>query len=122
MKLISRFALLSGLACSLSFAGSWSGTLVDSKCYASKKGNESANVHPGSTDVSRPIRYCAPTAKTKAFTFVQQDGSAVDLDAAGNQKAMDFVAKTGKQSRYWVSVIGEMTQNVLTVDAVSIAK
>jgi hypothetical protein len=121
MNFISRFVLLSALASTVSFAGVWSGTLVDSKCYASKKGNESGNVHPGSTDVNRPIRYCTPNAKTTDFAVVQHDGSVVDLDSAGNQKAMELVTKT-KQSRYKVNVTGQMNQNVLAVDALSIAK
>ena len=60
----------------LSFAGSWSGSLVDSKCYDALE----RNVNPTDTlynvdrDGYREIRYCSPTTKTKYFAVVPFDG------------------------------------------------
>src|SRR5580698_2732795 len=91
-------------------AGSWSGTLVDSKCYAS----EERNVNPTDTlthvdrDGNREIRYCSPRAKTKSFAVVQADGTIYTLDSAGNAKAAELVRTIGKQSRFVVAVTGAL--------------
>jgi len=53
---------------------------------------------------------------------VLHDGTSVDLDADGNQKAHELVMKEAKLSRYEVNVTGDRVQNTLKVDAISMAK
>jgi hypothetical protein len=112
------------LSSALSFAGSWSGVLVDSKCYAS----EERNVNPTDTmtfvdrDQNLGIRYCSPKEKTKSFALVQSDGSTFQLDSAGDTKAAELVRTTGKRSRFAVTVTGELGKNTIQVDSVSMAR
>ena len=121
---VTRLALLFCLSSALSFAGSWSGVLVDSKCYAS----EERNVNPTDTmtfvdrDQNLGIRYCSPKEKTKSFALVQSDGSTFQLDSPGDTKAAELVRTTGKRSRFAVTVTGELGKNTIQVDSVSMAR
>jgi len=119
-----RLAALFCLSVALSFAGSWSGALVDSKCYDAME----RNVNPTDTltDVDRDrdleIRYCSPNARTKLFAVVQQSGQSFKLDSVGNAKAAELVRKTGKKSSFVVAVIGEMSKNTVQVDSISMSR
>ncbi len=120
----ARLAVVLCLSVPLSFAASWSGALVDAKCYDA----EERNVNPTDTltnvdrDGNREIRYCSPSAKTKSFAVVQADGPALKLDSAGNAKAAELVPKTRKRSRLFVSVTGELGNNTIKADSISIAR
>jgi hypothetical protein len=124
MTLTMRLAVLLGLSSGLSFAGTWSGVLVDSKCYDA----EERNVNPTDTltsvdrDGNLEIRYCSPSAKTKSFAVVRSDGPSLHLDSAGNAKAAELVPKTRKKSRLAVAVIGEISGDTIKVDSIAIAK
>lgn len=124
MELAARLAVLFCLASALSFAGSWSGWLVDSKCYASLERNK----NPTDTlsyvdrDQGDEIRYCRPSAKTKSFAVVDQNGLSFNLDASGNAKAAELVRSAGKKRAGQVAVTGEKTGNTLKVDSISIAR
>jgi hypothetical protein len=121
---MTRLTALLCLSSALSLAGSWSGVLVDAKCYAT----EERNVNPTDTlthvdrDQNSEIRYCSPRPKTKVFGVVQQDGSIYKLDSAGNLKAVDLVRKTGKQSRFPVAITGEMNGNTIQVNSISVIR
>jgi len=124
MTVSTRLAALLFLSSALSYAGSWSGALVDSKCW----GNEERNVNPTDTstyvdrDRNMEIRYCSPSAKTKVFGVVQSDGMSLTLDSAGNAKAAELVRKTGKKSLFAVQVTGEMLGSTVKVDSISMAR
>jgi len=125
MAVTTWFAALLCFSSALSFAESWSGALVDSKCYAS----EERNVNPKDTliyvdrDTNQEIRYCSPVAKTKSFAIVQYDGLTLNLDTAGNAKAADLVRKGGKKkARFAVVINGEQSRNTIKVDSISAAK
>jgi hypothetical protein len=122
MALTLRLLLLASLTSALSLAESWSGLLVDSRCYTSSQNNMKAGSHPASTDIGRTLRVCAATARTRAFAIVQHDGTSVGLDADGNQKAHELVMKRGKMSQYEVNVTGDMIQNTLKVATIWTAK
>jgi hypothetical protein len=119
-----RMAALLCWSAALSLAGSWSGSLVDSKCYAS----EERNVNPTDTltyvdrDGNLEIRYCSPNKKTKSFAIVLSDGLSVSLDMDGNAKAAELVRKTGKRSPLYVAIRGEMVGKMIRVDSISTAK
>ena len=96
MHLITLLFLSSAFAC----AGTWPGTLVDSKCFAIAE----LNVNPTDTltyvdrDQNQEILSCSPGPKTKSFAVVQHDGLSLKLDSAGNAQAAEIVRKTAKKS------------------------
>ncbi|HTS50997.1 MAG TPA: hypothetical protein VMH05_23785, partial [Bryobacteraceae bacterium] len=65
MLLTARLAALFYLASAPSFAGSWSGLLVDSKCYAALERNKSPTDTLNYVDRNKgdEVRYCRPRAK-----------------------------------------------------------
>jgi hypothetical protein len=112
------------LSASLSFAGTWSGFLVDSRCYEAAE----RNVNPTDTltyvdrDGSSELRRCSPKAKTKLFAVVQSVDPSFKLDSAGNAMAAELVRQTVKKSRLVVTVTGEMTKDTVKVDSIVAAK
>jgi hypothetical protein len=124
MKLALRAAALLCFSSGLGLAASWSGFLVDSRCFA----NRERNVNPTDTlsavdrDQNSELRYCSPNAKTKSFALVQQDGSSFTFDPAGNAKAIELVRKAAKTSWIAVAVTGEAKKNTITVDSISLAQ
>jgi hypothetical protein len=116
-----RLAVLLFLASATGFAGTWSGSLVDSKCFAASE----RNVNPTDTltavdrDQNQEIRYCTPGSKTRLFAVVDANGLSFVLDSAGNAKAVEFVRSAGKKSRIAVVVTGELTNRTITVDSIS---
>ena len=121
MNLTLRFAVLLSLTSVLSFAESWSGALVDTKCYATAQQNVS-HEHPGSTDTMRAIRSCLPNEETKSFSIVPQVGTALNLNTNGNQKAHELVLKESRKSTFMVSVTGDKTEDTLKVNTISLVK
>ncbi len=123
MKLALCATALLCLSSLLSLAASWSGFLVDARCYE----NRERNVNPTDTltavdrDQNSELRYCAPNVKTKAFALVEQDGSIFTLDSGGNTKAIELVRAAGKKSSFVVAVTGEAKKNTITVDSISVA-
>ncbi|MGA2712045.1 MAG: hypothetical protein ABSG41_02980 [Bryobacteraceae bacterium] len=120
----TRLAFFLCLFSVLSFAESWSGVLVDSRCW----GAEERNVNPTDTltsvdrDTNRAIRYCSPTAKTKFFAIVQPDGLSFKLDSAGDAKAAELIRNNGRKSLYRVAVTGNVNKNTINVDSIVIAR
>lgn len=122
-KRIPRATCLAVFLClsPLCVAASWSGALVDSKCYSA----EQRNVNPTDTltsvdrDTNLEISYCSPGKKTKYFAIVQSSGLTFRLNPAGNAKAAELVRTTGKKSRFEVTVTGAMNKDVVTVDSIS---
>ncbi len=118
MHLISLLFLSSAFK----YAGTWSGILVDSKCFAIAE----LNVNPTDTltyvdrDQNQEIRLCSPGAKTKSFAIVQHDGVSFKLDSLGNAKAAEIVPNTGKKSSLAVVVTGEVSRNTIKVDSISV--
>jgi hypothetical protein len=121
MTMTLRLACLLSLLSVLSFAGSWTGALVDAKCYTTAQQNASHG-HPASGDTKRAVRSCAPSDKTMSFSVVQQVGMAFSLDPDGNEKARELVLKEGKRSPFMVHVTGDVTENSLKVDTISMGK
>jgi len=123
MMLTIPIAALFCLSSALSYAESWSGALVDSKCYDSME----RNVNPTDTmtnvdrDTNLEIRYCSPSPKTKAFAVVLQDGRSFRLDSAGNAEAAQLVRNAGKKSRFLVAITGTIAKGMVKVDSISMA-
>jgi hypothetical protein len=107
----------------LGFAGSWSGWLVNSKCYASMESNRSEPESFSNWDRNLAIRYCTADKKTKSFSVVRWDnGSNFNLNPAGNEKAAELPLNADKKFVYLVNVMGETSRNTVTVQAISIVK
>jgi hypothetical protein len=124
MKLTVRLTALLCLASGLGFADSWSGVLVDSKCYAS----EESNVNPDDTDtyVDRDrnfeLRYCHPTARTKSFAIVQESGESLKLDSASDAKAAEIARNGDKKANVFVAVTGERNKRTIQVNSISLVR
>jgi hypothetical protein len=105
----------------VAFAATWSGALVDSKCYESILSNRNPwETSPGAYDTAGDIRYCSPRAKTRSFALIQDDGSKLALDPAGNQKAIDLLRKAPARHLYVVNVTGEKIRKMLKVQVISL--
>ena len=121
MVFLIRLAALLALASAACFAETWSGPLVDSKCY----GAEQRNVNPTDTqtyvDVDRgyEIRYCSPTHKTKLFAIVSPEGERLKFDDAGNAKAAGLVRNYNRKRILEVTVSGEMAGKAIKVQSIS---
>src|SRR5579872_530929 len=117
-----RFITWLCLSSAFAYAGSWSGTLVDSKCFAIAE----FNVNPADTltyvdrDQNQELRLCSPSAKTNSFAVVQHDGVSLKLDPAGNAKATEIVRNSAKKNRFAVVVTGTMSENTITIDSISL--
>ena len=123
MELTTPLAVLLCLASAPSFAGSWSGWLVDAKCYAALERNKSPTdtLNYVDRDKNHELRYCEPNAKTRSFALVERNGLSFNLDAGGNAKAAELVRRAGKKSIAEVTVAGEMTTDTVKVDSISMA-
>jgi hypothetical protein len=112
-----RLAILMCLASLPAFSATWTGYLVDGKCYAA----EERNVNPGDgnahvdSDMDFEIRYCAPTAKTTEFAVVPADWNAIRLDGAGNAQAAELIRGLGKTRYLRVAVSGDRLRRTLQV-------
>jgi len=122
MDLTLRLAALFCMASALGCAGTWSGVLVDAKCYAS----EESNVNPRDTtfwvdtDRNSEIRYCHPKSHTTSFAIVQQSGESLKLDSASDVKASEIARNGDKKYNLYVDVTGEQTKGVVKVDSISV--
>lgn len=124
MAALLRIALLACFSAGLSFAGTWSGVLVDARCW----GFRERNVNPRDTltfvdrDRNLELSFCTPNAKTKSFAVVPEDGVSLALDAAGNAKAAEVVKQANRKSPLVVDVTGEVNKNTIAVASISAAK
>jgi hypothetical protein len=118
IKLISLLCLASGLG----FAETWSGNLVDARCYQALAGNHNVSESPVDQDVSMEVRYCAPKASTKVFAIVRSDDVGVPLNAAGNAQAAELVRQARPKTPLYVVVSGEMQNRTMAVNSISPAQ
>jgi hypothetical protein len=101
--------LVTGLLTMLSTLGSattWSGVLVDGKCYAAFKGDTRSSLRYVDRDTAWMIRYCAPRLGTGCFAVVPVDGGTFPLDKNGNAQAWALVRKIGRRRVAVVEVAG----------------
>lgn len=120
MTLILRVLCFSCLASVLGLAGTLSGWLVDSRCYASVITN--TNAGEVSSDGNLAIRYCTADNTTKSFAVVWWDsGSHSNLNPAGNEKAALLPLSADKRFVYRVKITGETRGHTVEVHAISIA-
>jgi hypothetical protein len=119
MKLARHLAALVFIAATASFAaGSWSGYMVDSKCYESLHRN-TASTSTVDRDMTWIIRRCPPNVKTKSFGVVLKNWQIFTFDPIGNTKAAEILHSNAKQSVYQIKVAGDMDKTILRVDSIS---
>jgi len=104
----------------LGFAGSWSGSLVDSNCYASEERNANKNTTTVDRDMSAVVRYCSPNAHMRDFAIVLPDWDGHKLDSAGNAKAAELVRNTRRRSVFEVTLTGDLTKDSIAVTSISL--
>ena len=113
------FTLMPGIA------ATWTGSLVDAKCYQTIEQNHSPTDTETYVDRDKDmeIRFCRPKAKTRAFAVVDFNGQSFTLDAAGNLQATELVRNAAKGTRrFSVTVTGEMSKNTVKVDSLVASK
>ena len=111
------------LAASPAFSATWTGYLVDSRCYAAEERNvnpSDANPHADS-DMDHEIRYCAVKPKTREFALVDADWSRLRFDAAGNAQAAELARKTANTRFLRVDVSGELNKDTISLKSISVA-
>lgn len=120
---ISRSKLVIPVFCfasQLTFAQSWTGVLVDAKCFQTAQPSYSESDSPATKDANLEIRLCSPKAKTRLFAVVPRNGDAVVLDTAGNAKAAELVHQRTSKGPVFVTVNGEKNNNkVLALELTS---
>jgi hypothetical protein len=124
---MSRKTRLIGLVCmmaSLAFAESWSGSLVNSRCYDALESNHNPDDTLTAVDRDRAseVNYCAPNRKTKSFAVITHDGETLRLDPGGNTKAAGLVRTAGKKSSYYVQLTGEKKGHSITTESISLVQ
>jgi len=127
VPLAARLAALACLSSALSFAGNWSGILVDSRCWDIQENNRGGTLVYDGRDGNLEIRLCSPGAKTRSFSVVLADGNSLKLDAAGNTKAAELILdngkkENGKKAQATVVVTGETSKDAIKVDSISLAR
>lgn len=122
MKSIIRAAGLLAMLSTLASAGTWSGVLVDGKCYAGFRGNTRSSLQFVDRDTAWVIRYCAPRLKTGCFAVVPANGGTFPLDSNGNAQAWALVRKTGKRRILVVEVAGIKKGKDIAVSAIKVMK
>jgi hypothetical protein len=115
-----RGFLLLLLTLTPAFAGTWTGVLVDSKCYASERRNVNPwDTIPGDRDMAGEVHYCAPKDKTVSFGLVTPDWHFYKLDANGNVKAAEITNRLGRKRIIPVAVSGQRYKSLVTVSSMS---
>jgi hypothetical protein len=119
-----RIAFLLVVVCAVAPAATWTGPLVDAKCYASEQRNRNPDDTQDTVDrdMNYQVRYCAPRKKTRDFAVILPDWQALRLDPAGNAKAADLVRTTAPSKVSAVSVIGQLTKDTIAVESISAAR
>ena len=106
------------------FAETWSGYLVDARCYASQERNVNPFDGNFNTNHNRgyEIRVCRPSTKTKSFVVVNSDGSSFELAPSGNAKAAALIQRAPKEPDIAVTVTGEKHKEGVTADSITLAR
>jgi hypothetical protein len=117
--MVRRFLLVL-LTLSPAFAASWTGVLVDSKCYASQTRNVNPwDTIPGDRDMAGDVHYCVPKHKTVSFGLVTPDWHFYKLDAVGNVKAAEITNRLGRKRVIPVALSGQRYKSLVTVSSMS---
>jgi hypothetical protein len=116
-----RIITLVLLSSALSFAGTWSGTLVDARCWGYLSHKDTGSYVE--RDRNLEVRQCSPKEKTKSFAVLTPEGHALALDAAGNATASELTKTAHRKAPIRVVVTGEAKhKNSIQVSSISVPK
>ncbi len=104
--MIKKFAVSFCAAAMLSFAGTWSGTVVDVMC----KGK----------DLAGHTRECALSCAKSGFGLVTSDGQFYKFDETGNARALAALKKSSKDKDLKATVSGSMDGDVIKVSSIDL--
>lgn len=124
LKPVIQLGTLLCTAASACLAGTWSGALVDARCYRSELDNvaPTQSMTYATRDMGYSVRYCSPNVKTKTFAVVEDNWNVIFLDMAGNAKAVQLVRQAGNRRPIEVTVTGGMNKNTVKADSISRAE
>lgn len=114
---------LAALVFCMSAAGlaeSWSGLLVDGRCWTSSQTNVSEDTTSPNRDMSFDVRACRPTDDTKKFMFVSSDWRGFKLDPAGNARAAQLIGNGQSHRAIHVSIKGALSKRTIRVTSMSL--
>lgn len=119
-----RIVALLFLTSTLSLAGTWTGTLVDARCwgYAENDVGQKTTLQYVDRDRNLEVRLCSPTAKTKTFAVIPPDGIGLTLDANGSAKAAALMKSAPKHAVIGVTVSGERSRDTIQVSSIAAAR
>ena len=116
MRLAALFFFLS----TAGFAGTWSGFLVDSRCWASRQTNATVEATTVARSMNADVRFCSPTRDAKRMGVVLDNWRKLRFDPTGNVRAAQLVAKAAEGSSYNVTVKGLLSdKSTIRVDSLS---
>jgi hypothetical protein len=120
-----RLGPVSLLIClsTVGFAGTWSGYLVDSRCFASERNNVTSEESSVGDDMSMELRACVATSKTKHFAIVLSDWTMLKLDAAESDRAAAIAHNVARKpsTPYCVTVVGVRRKDMILASPVTTA-
>ena len=122
MKRVLRLAYLSCLASLPILPATWSGWLVNSRCYSSLEANRSDLPSYVNWGQMGAIRYCSPDHKTTSFAVIDHNGLSLRLDAEGNERAMSQLRNTEKRTLATAEIERQPSHNKISVSRISVAK
>ena len=116
---LTRLLSLLCLASCWGYAATWSGNLVDTRCFQNMEDNHNLDESSAVRDLNLELRVCTPKLNTHFFTIVLPDGTSARLDSAGNARAAELVRQTKPKAPLYVNVKGEMTNKTIAVNTVT---
>jgi hypothetical protein len=115
-----RFVGVLCLTAGLGFAETWSGALVDARCFGAAEQNHNVDQSLAAQDVGLEIRLCTPGRKTHSFGLVQRDGTMLKLGPSVDADAAKLVqlGPKPKNSLWLVTVNGKMQDSTVAADSI----
>jgi len=107
------------LASTLTAADTWTGFLVDARCYDSEERNARVWDLETNHDRDYEVRVCTPSSKTKAYKLVDRNGQSVRLDPAAGAKVMPLL-QANHSKPLPVTIQGSESGKMLQVDSISV--
>ncbi len=122
MAFAMRIAVLACLSSTLGLAESWSGTLVDSRCWDSEENNTRATSTYVDRDANSRSGFARRKQKRDLLWLCYPVALTSKLDAAGNERAAELVRKSDKRNAVAVVITGETNGNTIKVNSISMAR
>jgi hypothetical protein len=103
---MKQLATLLVMAATITYAGSWTGKLVDAACKVSNQDDPS-------------MASCPVTAATNLFAIELPDGKVLILYASGNEKAADAIKDIQKTDLH-ATITGSLDGQMVKVEKIEL--